>query len=470
MTFASKLLIDGALIDGDRTLDVIDPALGRVFATVACASEAQAEQAIQAAKRAQPAWEAKGWSQRALLLSQYADVVASRAEEFADAMVREQGKPLQEAKDEVRYTVDFIRYFAGLSPHEEQLDAAGTVRATLSRKALGVVVGISPWNFPLLIPAAKLAPALLSGNTVVLKPAPTTPISTLLLGEVAKDIFPRGVLNVVTDQNDLGGFLTSHVDVAKVTFTGSTATGRKIMASAAPTLKRLTLELGGNDATIVLDDVDVLDTAKKIFDASFFNTGQACLAIKRVYVATEIYDVFCEALAGHARSALVGSGADEGTRIGPLQNVQQFERAKHYLEVGRKDGVIIAGGGYRDGEGYFVEPTIVRDIDDGSALVDEEQFSPILPVIRVRDGEDALRRANDSDFGLGGSVWSADTTVARALAHRMQSGTVWINQHLNFGPTIPLAGAKQSGIGVEWGEHGVAEFGQISIINEAIKA
>ncbi|MEO7066229.1 MAG: aldehyde dehydrogenase family protein, partial [Rhodanobacter sp.] len=470
MTFSSKLLIDGALVEGDRTIDVIDPANGRPFATVACASQAQAERAIQAAKAAQPAWEAAGWSHRASLLARYADALAARAAEFADIMVREQGKPLAEAKAEVGYTIDFVRYFAGVLPHEQQLDTADTSRATLFRKALGVVVGISPWNFPLLIPAAKLAPALLTGNTIVLKPAPTTPISTLLLGEVANDIFPRGVLNVITDQNDLGDFLTSHADVAKVTFTGSTATGRKIMASAAPTLKRVSLELGGNDAAIVLKDVDVIDTAQKIFDASFFNTGQACLAIKRVYVATEIYDAFCDAMAGHARNARMGSGADESTRIGPLQNRQQFEKAKHYLEVARTDGVIIAGGGYRNDAGYFVEPTIVRDIDDASALVADEQFSPILPIVRVRDGDDALRRANHSEFGLAGSVWSADVTAARALARQMQAGTVWINQHLNFGPTIPLAGAKQSGLGVEWGELGVEEFGQVSVINEAVAA
>jgi aldehyde dehydrogenase (NAD+) len=467
METASKLLINGALIDGERTLDVLDPASGEVFKTVACASEAQAEWAVQAAKTAQAAWGVTDWEHRGSLLTSYADAIAERASEFIEVMIREQGKPWRQAADEVHGAVNFIRYFSALPESSEVLEDDQNVRVVLHHKPLGVVVGITPWNFPLLIPAAKLAPALLTGNTVVLKPAPTTPLSTLLLGEVAANIFPPGVLNVIADQNDLGSFLTSHPDVAKVTFTGSTATGRKIMESGAQSLKRLTLELGGNDAAIILGDVYVGDVAKKVFDAAFFNTGQACLAIKRAYVAAEIYDSFCDALATYARTAVVGNGHDRATEIGPLQNRQQFEKARRYLDVAHTDGSVIAGGSTKDWPGFFVSPTIVRDIEDGSALVDEEQFSPILPVIRVKDGEDALRRANNSDFGLGGSVWSSDADVARKYAARMQAGTVWINQHLNFGPNVPLAGAKQSGVGVEWGRLGLAEFCQVSIVNEA---
>ncbi|MGT2509484.1 aldehyde dehydrogenase family protein [Cupriavidus basilensis] len=467
MKYESRLTIDGALVDGERTLDVINPATGQVFATVACASRRQAEAAIQAAKRAQPGWEALGWHPRAAMLEAIADRMEARSEDFVDAMVAEQGKRRQEAVDETTYSIAFIRHFARLELPDQIIPMPTSGKVELRHRALGVVVGISPWNFPLLIPAAKIAPAMLAGNTVVMKPAPTTPILTLMLGEIAASILPPGVLNVITDQNDLGNLLTSHPDVAKVTFTGSTGTGRKIMASAAATLKRLTLELGGNDAAIVLDDVDVQETAKRIFDAAFFNTGQACLAIKRVYVADAIYDDFCESLAQHAREAIVGPGTNPDTRIGPLQNRQQFEKAQHYLEVARRDGRIIAGGTVREQAGYFINPTVVRDIDDTSALVTEEQFSPILPIVRVKDGEDALGRTNASDFGLGGSVWSCDAARARELAGRMQSGTVWVNQHLNFGPEVPLAGAKQSGLGVEWTALGLAEFCQINVINQA---
>jgi len=466
MTFGSRLLIDGELVAGDYTLDVVNPATGEVFATVARASRRQAEAAIEAAKRAQPAWDALGWDARSDLLKALADAVEERRQDFIDTMVAEQGKPRVEAAQEVDYSIAFIRHFAGLRLPEKDIRMQGG-RVELRHRPLGVVAGISPWNFPLLIPAAKIAPALVTGNTMVMKPAPTTPILTLMLGELAAAILPAGVLNVITDQNDLGDLLTSHPDIAKVTFTGSTATGRRIMASAAPTLKRLTLELGGNDAAIVLEDVNVEETAERIFNAAFFNTGQACLAIKRVYVADTIYDAFSEAIARRAREAVVGPGNDPASRFGPLQNRQQFEKAKYFLEVARRDGHIIAGGSTIDGPGYFVRPTVVRDINDSSELVAQEQFCPILPIVGVADGEEALTLANHSDFGLGGSVWSGDPARAKELAQRMQSGTVWVNQHLNFGPDVPLAGAKQSGIGVEWTELGLAEFCQVNVINQA---
>ena len=466
MTFGSRLLIDGELVAGDYTLDVVNPATGEVFATVARASRRQAEAAIEAAKRAQPAWDALGWDARSDLLKALADAMEERRQDFIDTMVAEQGKPRVEAAQEVDYSIAFIRHFAGLRLPEKDIRMQGG-RVELRHRPLGVVAGISPWNFPLLIPAAKIAPALVTGNTMVMKPAPTTPILTLMLGELAAAILPAGVLNVITDQNDLGDLLTSHPDIAKVTFTGSTATGRRIMASAAPTLKRLTLELGGNDAAIVLEDVNVEETAERIFNAAFFNTGQACLAIKRVYVADTIYDAFSEAIARRAREAVVGPGNDPASRFGPLQNRQQFEKAKYFLEVARRDGHIIAGGSTIDGPGYFVRPTVVRDINDSSELVAQEQFCPILPIVGVADGEEALTLANHSDFGLGGSVWSGDPARAKELAQRMQSGTVWVNQHLNFGPDVPLAGAKQSGIGVEWTELGLAEFCQVNVINQA---
>lgn len=467
MRFGSRLSIDGKLVEGERTLDVRDPASGQVIATVACASRSQAESAIQAAKRAQPGWAALSWNTRSEMMKALAQGMEDRLDEFVDTMVAEQGKPRREALLETTYAIAFIRHFASLNVASRSLPMATSGRVDLRYQPLGVIAGISPWNFPLLIPAAKIAPALLAGNTMVMKPAPTTPIVALMMGEFATSLLPPGVLNVITDKNDLGDMLTSHRDIAKVTFTGSTATGRKIMASAAPTLKRLTLELGGNDAAIVLDDVNVAETVERIFDAAFFNAGQACLAIKRVYVADSIYDEFCGALAAVARKAVVGKGNNPRSQIGPLQNQQQFDKAQHYLEIARQDGRIIAGGNVHKGPGYFMDATIVRDIDDTSDLVTQEQFSPILPVVRVVDGEDALFRTNASDFGLGGSVWSGDSARARALAERMHSGTVWVNQHLNFGPEAPLAGAKQSGIGVEWTELGLAEFCQVNVINEA---
>jgi len=339
------------------------------------------------------------------------------------------------------------------------------LRVEVHHRPLGVVVGIAPWNFPVLIGMNKVGPALRCGNTIVLKPAPTTPVATLMVGEIASKILPPGVLNIVVDKNDLGSFLTSHKDVAKVSFTGSTDTGKKVAASVASGLKRMTLELGGNDAGVVLDDVDVKKTARGVMDSAFMNAGQVCIALKRLYVPAKIYDEMCDELAAIAKDTTVGDGLQQGVKIGPVQNAQQFEKAKKYLEVAKRDGKIIAGGGTGEGDGYFIQPTVVRDVTDGSPIVDEEQFAPILPVIKYDDVEDVIGRANNSNYGLGGSVWSSSIDRAYQYAQRVDAGTVWINHHTHFAPHIPFGGAKESGIGVEFSAYGLAEFAQKSVIS-----
>ncbi|MBY8820807.1 aldehyde dehydrogenase family protein [Sphingomonas colocasiae] len=462
-----KLLIDGALVDGDMTMDVLNPATEAVLATCPRASEAQLDAAVAAAKAAFPAWAKTSIADRRALLLKLADGLQARAPEFARLLTQEQGKPLTEATAEIAYTEAFIRYLSSLELESRLIEDGDSRRVEMKRKPLGVVGAIIPWNFPVLIVAFKLPMALLAGNTIVVKPAPTTPLTTLLLGELCAEIFPAGVVNIVTDQNDLGARLTSHPDVAKVSFTGSTETGKKVMASAAASIKRITLELGGNDAAIVLPDADPAKAAPGIFGGAFMNAGQVCLAIKRVYVHDDIYDEMCTALAKLAEEAVVDDGLLQGAQIGPLQNKAQYEKVKGFIEDARANGTIIAGGTVDDRPGYFVRPTIVRDISDGTKLVDEEQFGPILPVIRFSDAEDALARANASPWGLGGSVWSGDRDTAYDLAERMEAGTVWINKHLDFGPNIPFGGAKQSGIGVEFAEEGLAEFTQIRVINEA---
>ena len=250
----------------------------------------------------------------------------------------------------------------------------------------------------------------------MVKPAPTTPLATLRFAELIKDVLPPGVLNVITDANDLGDEMTKHPDIRKISFTGSTATGKKVMASAAQTLKRITLELGGNDAGIVLDDVDPKKVAPGIFDGAFQNTGQVCIAIKRLYVHESVYDEMCNELVELAKSAVVGDGVKQGTKLGPLQNKMQYEKVKGFLEDARKNGKIVAGGAAMDRPGYFIDPTIVRDIAEGSQLVDEEQFGPVLPVIKYSDKDDAIRRANATTYGLGGSVWSSDIKRAHEVA------------------------------------------------------
>jgi acyl-CoA reductase-like NAD-dependent aldehyde dehydrogenase len=402
------------------------------------------------------------------LLGKLADALAQRADEFAKLLTQEQGKPIAHAEGEIAGAVNLIKTFAAMDLPVKLLRETERSRIIEHRMPLGVVAAITPWNFPIAILTNKVAPALLAGNTVVAKPAPTTPLTTLLFGELCAAVLPAGVVNIIADVNDLGAALTSHADVAKVTFTGSTATGKKVLASVADTLKRSTLELGGNDAAIVLDDANVVEVAPKIFFGAMVNTGQVCLAIKRVYAHDSIYDRLCGELARIADEAVVGNGLDPTTEFGPLQNRAQFEKVKNLIADSRRVGIIVAGGEVSDGPGYFVRPTIVRDIDDDARLVREEQFGPVLPVLRYSDLGDAIARVNASEYGLGGSVWSSDHYRAYLVATRIDSGTVWVNTHLDCPPDIPYGGAKQSGLGIELGQAGLEEFTQCKIVNVAL--
>ena len=462
-----KLLIGGELVDGDMTMEVVNPATGQPFTTVPRASARQADAAITAAKAALPGWGATPFGERQAKLVALADAIEGSADELARLLTMEQGKPLPEAQGEVAWTVGYLRHYATLELPDRviQDDEAGYI--AVKHKPLGVVVGIIAWNFPLLVACWKIGPAVLAGNAIVLKPAPTTPATALALGGICAGIFPAGVVNIITDANDLGPHLTGHPDVAKVGFTGSTATGKAIAANAASGLKRVTLELGGNDPAIVLEDVDIKETAQAIFGNAFLNCGQVCLAIKRAYVHADIYDAMCAELARLAEEAVVGDGLEQGTRLGPIQNRVQFEKVKGFLESARRDGTIIAGGQVLDRDGFFISPTIVRDVTDGQTIVDEEQFGPILPVIRFDDVEDVIARANASEYGLGGSVWGKNAERAADLAGRIESGQVWVNQHIGIGPHIPMAGFKNSGLGVEQSVEGLAEYTQLQVINIA---
>jgi acyl-CoA reductase-like NAD-dependent aldehyde dehydrogenase len=462
-----KLLIDGRLEDGDMTMDVVNPANEQVVSVCPRASKAQLDKAVAAAKAAFPAWSRTPIAERKALIGKIADTIEANAPELARLLTQEQGKPIGDATFEVYGAAAFFRYFTLLDLPMKVIQDDEGKRVEAHRRPLGVIGAITPWNFPLILMAFKVPAALLAGNTIVLKPAATTPLATLRFGELLKDIVPAGVLNVIADANDLGGELTKHPDVRKVSFTGSTATGKKVMAGAADALKRITLELGGNDAAIVLDDVDVKATAAKVFQGAFQNNGQVCIAVKRVYAHESIYDALCAELAELADAAVIGDGLEQGTQIGPLQNKMQYDKVREILEDARQHGKIIAGGVVPDRAGYFIRPTIVRDITDGTRLVDEEQFGPVLPVIKFSDAGDAVARANGTPYGLGGSVWSSDIGRAYALAEQMDSGTIWINQHSDLAPNIPFGGAKQSGLGVELGEEGLAEFTQLQVINIA---
>lgn len=460
-----NLLIGGRQVAGDLTMPVINPATEQVLAQCPRASKAQLDQAVAAAKAAFPGWAATPIEKRRALIVRMAETIETNAAELARLLTSEQGKPLDDATGEVMGMAGFFRYLGSLDLPMKVIEDSGERRVEAHRRPLGVVGCIIPWNYPLLILGFKLPPALLAGNTLVIKPAPTTPLSTLRFAELVADILPPGVLNVIADANDLGGEMTAHPDIRKISFTGSTATGQKVMASAAQTLKRITLELGGNDASIVLDDADPKKIAPGVFEGAFQNSGQVCLAIKRLYVHESIYDQMCDELVRIANDTIVDDGSKQGTKLGPLQNKMQYEKVKGFLDAARKDGKIVAGGEAMDRPGYFIKPTIVRDIKEGARLVDEEQFGPVLPVIKYSDQDDVIRRANGTTYGLGASVWSSDKKRAHDVASRLEAGTVWINKHLDMAPHIPFGGAKQSGIGVEFAEEGLAEFTQLQVIN-----
>jgi acyl-CoA reductase-like NAD-dependent aldehyde dehydrogenase len=395
-----KLLINGKLTSGAATLAVVNPATEEVLAEAPRADHAQLEAAIAAAKAAIPAWSVIPTRARGSLLGKLADALEARRDEFARLLTLEQGKPLAEAQWEIGFSISVIRHHAGLDLPIKVLKEDATQKIVLQHMPLGVIAAIVPWNFPMLLLVIKVAPALLAGDTLVAKPAPTTPLTTLRFGEICAEVLPPGVVNVIVDQNDLGAALSGHADVAKVAFTGSTATGKKIMGGAAATLKRLTLELGGNDAAIVLDDVDPVE-APKLFAAAMMNAGQVCLGAKRIYVHESQYDQICDELGRLARESVVDDGLKQGAQIGPLQNKAQFEKVKGFLEDAKRNGKIVAGGEVLGRKGYFVQPTIVRDIADDARLVKEEQFGPVVPVLRYSDLDDAIARANDSEYGLG---------------------------------------------------------------------
>ncbi|MHB0777501.1 aldehyde dehydrogenase family protein [Halomonas sp. WWR20] len=460
-----KLLVNGELIDGYTTRGVINPATGETFAQCPQADESILDNAVSSARKAFPAWAGRPLAERAEILGRLADSLEERSDEIALVLTQEQGKPLGDAKGEIAGTAGYIRYIAMLDLPPKVLKEDDAERIVQHRVPLGVVGAITPWNMPLILLAIKLAPALLAGNTVVAKPAPTTPLTTLLVGEICATLFPPGVVNIIADDNDLGAVMTRHPGIAKIAFTGSTETGRRVMESAASTLKRLTLELGGNDAALVLEDCDPADVAEHLLRGATLNCGQICLAIKRAYVHESLYNEVCEALARHAKAMVVGDGRDPASQMGPIQNQTQYEKVKGYLDIAKRDGNVIAGGELPEGPGYFVPPTIVRDIDDSSPLVSEEQFGPILPVLSYRDVEEALAQINDSQWGLGGTVWGQDLDRAYALAQRFEAGTVWVNRHLNLQAEIPFSGAKQSGIGTEYGQEGLEEFTQRQVIN-----
>ncbi|MQY09146.1 aldehyde dehydrogenase family protein [Actinomadura macrotermitis] len=461
------MTIDGKAVSAPGTFGVIDPATGEVAEQAPDASRGQLDEAMDSARAAFAEWRRDDAARRAALLAA-AEQMFARAEEIGRIITLEQGKPLGDATMEVVGAGVWLKYYAGLELPREVIQDDDAAFVEVVRRPMGVVAAITPWNYPLLLATWKIAPALRAGNTVVLKPSPYTPLSSLKLGEVLREVLPPGVLNVVTGGDALGAWMTAHPVPRKISFTGSVPTGKHVAAAAAPDLKRVTLELGGNDAAILLDDADPAAVADRLFGAAFMNNGQVCSAVKRVYVPEALYGDVVDALAAKARAARVGNGMNEGVEYGPINNRPQFERVGALVSEAIAAGARAAAGGRPiDGPGYFFEPTILADVPEDARIVTEEQFGPALPIVKYRDVEDALARANGTNFGLSGSVWGADAERASDVAARLDCGTAWVNTHLALAPHQPFGGFKWSGVGVENGPWGLYGFTELQVLHRS---
>lgn len=460
-----RLTIDGERVDGEAgSFAVIDPSTATATGRAPACSPDQLDAAFEAAHTAWPAWAADE-AERGRLLHQAADHLADHAEEIAALVIRETGKPAAWASRETAGLAPRLRWFADASLDPEIVQDDEQLRVEVHRRPVGVVAAITPWNFPVGLSMWKMAPALRAGNSVVLKPSPETPMSSLRLGEILNDILPPGVVNVVAGPDPLGEAMTAHPTPRKVSFTGSVDAGRKVNTASAPDLKRVTLELGGNDAAIVLDDVDISAVARGLFWSSFVNSGQTCAAIKRVYVDRRRHDELVDALVAQAEAAPIGDPHDPETQLGPLITKAQFLRVGGLVGAASDGGATIAcGGALVDRPGWFYPATIMTNVADDAAVVAEEQFGPVLPILAYDDLDDAIERANRTTYGLGSSIWAGDPERGAALASRLEAGMTWINTHAVSPVSQPFGGIKASGLGVENGRWGLESFTDIHTI------
>lgn len=458
-----KFLINGKIQNGKNdTFAVTDPSTGEVFAHCPEASSDQVESAVQAAHQALSAWSATSMADRKKYFDKAFVICQPYIDEIAELHHQEQGKPLANAQDEVKSAIQIFKDCQKATLDRKIVSQTDSHSLEVHRKPIGVIAGIVPWNYPVYIAILKLCQALVYGNTVVLKPSPFTPLTALRLAEILSPVFPPGVVNVIAgrdtrDETCVGEQLARHPLVAMTSFTGSIATGKRVFKNSADKMARLVLELGGNDPAIVLGDVDVTQTAKAVLDAGLINSGQICCGIKRVYIHSSIYDEFVEKIADLAK----GKISAIGTTLGPINNRAQFERVADLVEDAvAKGGKVLAGGKKVIGPGFFYEPTIVVNISEGVRLVDEEQFGPVLPIMKFDSEDEVVKRANNTHFGLGASVWGKDADKVNQIASRLEAGIVWTNEHAADAPGLPFGGMKQSGIGREsdWAEFDLSTY------------
>ncbi|KAK7719190.1 hypothetical protein SLS57_005925 [Botryosphaeria dothidea] len=441
-----------------KTRHSIDPSTEEALPEVPFSTKDDVDEAVNNARAAFPAWRDLSYDERAQKILALADGVEANQQAFQDLLVKESGKPAQTAGIEVAMTIGHLREIAKLRLPAETIEDTEERSVVVRYTPLGVGCGIVPWNWPLLLGIGKVGSALLTGNTFIWKSSPFTPYSGLKLAELGAKIFPPGVLQALSGGDDLGPMVTEHPGIDKISFTGSTFTGKKVMESCSRTLKRVTLELGGNDPAIICDDVDLEKVVPKIGTFAFLNSGQICMDIKRVYVHEKIYDAFREALVNFTKAVKTGPASDPEVLVGPIQNSMQYEKVKDmYAEIAKQGWNAALGGAVheRNAPGYFVQPAIIDNPPDDSRIVVEEPFGPIIPLLKWSDEADVVRRANDTKMGLGASVWSKDLEKAGRMASKLEAGSVWVNTHFELAPYVPFGGHKWSGMGMEWGVVGM---------------
>ena len=466
-----EMTIGGKTVVADDYSEIRNPAnTEEVVGQVPVGTAAHLNHAVDAASAAFQSWKNSSDQDRIDACNAIANVCTDNAEELAVLLTREQGKPLggMGSQFEMGGSAAWAGHPATLSLPEKTIEDSDERHVVQQRVPLGVVGSITPWNWPVIIAIWHIVPGVRTGNTVVIKPSPFTPLSTLRLVELINEVLPAGVVNAVSGGDELGAELTNHPGIDKLVFTGSIATGKKVMASAAAGVTPVTLELGGNDAGIMLPGTDPASFAEGLFFGSMINSGQTCGALKRLYVHEEDLEATVSALSDMAANIPMGDGMDEGNILGPLQNERQFNRVIELVEDAKANGgTCVTGGEPMGGPNYFYPVTLVTGISDGTRLVDEEQFGPVLPILTYTSVDDAIARANRTDFGLNASVWGNDADECARVAAQLEAGTVYINKHAEIAPHVPFGGIKCSGLGVEFAEEGLAAYTSIKIINRA---
>ncbi|KWR89444.1 NAD-dependent succinate-semialdehyde dehydrogenase [Cupriavidus sp. IDO] len=474
----TNLLRQHAYIDGHwqaarsgKTLDVVNPATGATLGSIPDCNADDTRAAIEAANRALPAWSAMTTHQRAALLRKWHDLVLAHADDLAMLMTLEQGKPLAEARGEVLYGASFVQWFAeeGIRAYGETIPATQANRRIIVRKApVGVCAAITPWNFPNAMITRKLAPALAAGCTVVAKPSELTPYSALALAELAERAgIPAGVLNIVTGlPKAIGGELASNPIVRKLTFTGSTPVGKLLLRQCADTVKRVSMELGGNAPVIVFDDADLEQAVSGVMASKFRNSGQTCVCANRIYVQSGIYERFTERLAQEVRKLRVGAGTEEGVTIGPLINESAVKKVVTHVEDALRQGARVAvGGEFSERGSQFFMPTVLTDARDGMLVASEETFGPVAALFRFETEDEVIRRANDTPYGLAAYLFSRDVNRVFRVAEALEYGMVGLNTGVISSAVAPFGGVKESGLGREGSHHGIEEFLEVQTLH-----